>query len=420
MRFIARLLLLGAMLAATSSALAQSKVTPAIGWTSAEGVRPVPQGAWLKALGANAQADSRVRWVDFLSRLGVFPLKAPAHARAYRLLWTGEARNAPANIQGPSHIEVPQEGHIELVIDASGEALVRSAWHHDPVDVRGILPAMFEADLAQSDFATQPSEVAPTCADQCRHQIIEAIVDGEYYYVERDVRVVNNNLEDAVGLLERLAIIVGTRRDGNTSADACLVNSFGIEPVHAIQPTLVHCVAPAYPAAARQKGRQGFAMVSAAIRRDGSVTSAKVMSSSGSADLDSAARDAVSRWSFTPARDARGEAVGTTFAATIEFWKDSVDNVDQKSYADYVADARWFDRTERRTPAQTFLYIVLVERFAFEGQLKRQTEEEGEATGQRLRAALPGMKDKCAANPSGNFIATLRAAMGVPRDSAPR
>lgn len=58
---------------------------------------------------------------------------------------------------------------------------------------------------------------------------------------------------------------------------------------------------PAYPASALPSREQGAVVISARIKSDGTVRSIALRQSSGYADLDSAAANAVSGWKFVPA-----------------------------------------------------------------------------------------------------------------------
>ncbi len=59
---------------------------------------------------------------------------------------------------------------------------------------------------------------------------------------------------------------------------------------------------PVYPPLARERGLEGRVVLRAEVGADGSALSVTVAQSSGHAILDRAARDAVQRWRFTPAR----------------------------------------------------------------------------------------------------------------------
>lgn len=60
--------------------------------------------------------------------------------------------------------------------------------------------------------------------------------------------------------------------------------------------------APAYPALARRLGEQGKVLLRTRVLADGSPGAVEVQQSSGSSRLDAAAREAVARWRFVPAR----------------------------------------------------------------------------------------------------------------------
>jgi protein TonB len=59
---------------------------------------------------------------------------------------------------------------------------------------------------------------------------------------------------------------------------------------------------PAYPGVARRRGIEGQVLLRVAVDAAGRPTAVSLARSSGSALLDEAARDAVARWSFVPAR----------------------------------------------------------------------------------------------------------------------
>jgi periplasmic protein TonB len=60
--------------------------------------------------------------------------------------------------------------------------------------------------------------------------------------------------------------------------------------------------APRYPIAARRAGEQGTVMLKVLVSREGRSALVDIETSSGSARLDSAAREAVKSWRFVPAR----------------------------------------------------------------------------------------------------------------------
>ncbi|HEX4131369.1 MAG TPA: energy transducer TonB [Pirellulales bacterium] len=83
-------------------------------------------------------------------------------------------------------------------------------------------------------------------------------------------------------------------------------------------PQLVSNPAPAYPPQALAQRRTGRVVIAALVGTDGAVLSATVHRSSGMADLDRAALDAVRGWRFTPAIRG-GRAIEHTMAVPVRF-----------------------------------------------------------------------------------------------------
>ena len=71
-------------------------------------------------------------------------------------------------------------------------------------------------------------------------------------------------------------------------------------------PRVASAVQPRYPSSARSRGIEGVTGVKMLVGADGRVQEAFVVRSSGNADLDQAALDAVYKWRFTPAKDKFG------------------------------------------------------------------------------------------------------------------
>jgi protein TonB len=64
-------------------------------------------------------------------------------------------------------------------------------------------------------------------------------------------------------------------------------------------------VKPRYPDSARRRGIEGTVIVKAYVTEQGRVKEVQVEQSTGHADLDQAAVEAVGRWRFDPARRGR-------------------------------------------------------------------------------------------------------------------
>jgi protein TonB len=69
---------------------------------------------------------------------------------------------------------------------------------------------------------------------------------------------------------------------------------------------------PAYPASALPSREQGAVVISAQVRSDGTVRTVALRQSSGFADLDNAAANAVSGWKFVPATKDGAPTEGST------------------------------------------------------------------------------------------------------------
>lgn len=75
---------------------------------------------------------------------------------------------------------------------------------------------------------------------------------------------------------------------------------------------------PAYPAAAREQGLEGIVVLNVEVLASGRVGEVHVAVSSGAPILDEAARQAVKRWTFTPAR-AGARAVDSLVEVPVKF-----------------------------------------------------------------------------------------------------
>ena len=131
-------------------------------------------------------------------------------------------------------------------------------------------------------------------------------------------------------------------------------------------------------------------------------------------ELDAIALEAVTHWAFFPAKDSNGAPIETTVRATIEFWKDNIENISQKSCGDYVQDSDWFKREFPEMPrAQMHLYYVVVERLARDAFYAKADQATLEAMGRRLPATLDTTYQHCAASPRASFLATLQKDLGA-------
>jgi TonB family protein len=84
------------------------------------------------------------------------------------------------------------------------------------------------------------------------------------------------------------------------------------------EPKAIEKVPPSYPEEAKKERVQGAVVVEATIGTDGVVSDLKAIEDPD-ARLTAAALEAVARWRFEPARDAKGKAVAVRFTVTVNF-----------------------------------------------------------------------------------------------------
>ena len=84
------------------------------------------------------------------------------------------------------------------------------------------------------------------------------------------------------------------------------------------EPKAVEKTPPAYPEEAKKERVQGAVVLEATIGEDGAVSDL-VAIEDPDARLTAAAREAVAKWRFEPARDAKGKAVAVRFTVTVNF-----------------------------------------------------------------------------------------------------
>lgn len=84
------------------------------------------------------------------------------------------------------------------------------------------------------------------------------------------------------------------------------------------EPKLIEKAPPVYPEEARQEKIQGAVILEATITVKGETRDLATVEDPD-ARLTAAAREAVARWRFEPARDAEGRAVAVRYQVTVNF-----------------------------------------------------------------------------------------------------
>lgn len=97
-----------------------------------------------------------------------------------------------------------------------------------------------------------------------------------------------------------------------------------------------------YPEAAKAEGHQGKVKLRLSINAEGSVQDVEVIESSKSAILDAAAVARVKAWELSPAIDSDNNPVAVKVVAPIEYVKDSIVDLVDKTCSDLSVDVTWF------------------------------------------------------------------------------
>jgi len=183
-------------------ASAQGVAAPTNTWIPATATRPSPQLQWLELMDKGSCPHStcpRAHWISFLESLNLSELQAPNGGRAYRWFWFG------TDPRGPLAMQAPHRGFVELLIDPGGKGILRSSWSRRAMDLDRKDTAPFETALAQTQFATLPSQTGQSCLDECEDQVMEAVIDGEYHFIARNGGIRETGVRDAGVMLEQLA-----------------------------------------------------------------------------------------------------------------------------------------------------------------------------------------------------------------------
>ena len=90
------------------------------------------------------------------------------------------------------------------------------------------------------------------------------------------------------------------------------------QPLPIVPPAITFKVLPSYPSTVLEKGREGMVLLSVFVGLSGQPEKVEVKSSSGIAELDKSATEAVSQWKFSPAIQG-GSALASWFEVPVRF-----------------------------------------------------------------------------------------------------
>jgi hypothetical protein len=131
-------------------------------------------------------------WHFLLAENDLSELTAPPGGRAYRWIWM------PA--YSPKEL-----GYIQVVIPTTGPATIKSSWQivRSQLDAHKLID--FETMLAKSTFTSLSVNDQSRCLDECKDDLLEVVIDGQYHFVERAGGIAVPDVYNALGLLEKLA-----------------------------------------------------------------------------------------------------------------------------------------------------------------------------------------------------------------------
>lgn len=166
------------------------------------------------------------------------------------------------------------------------------------------------ADLAplQPSPVQEPAArtVVPTPSSVDRRPARPVDVPAVVPRIEQPAAPVLQFAEVSSGVAVDTQEIAGTAVNAPASAVTTQTASVNVTPAPLLPPrydaAYLNNPPPVYPAAARRRGDQGRVQLRVLVSKSGLAERVNLHQSSGSAALDQAAREAVERWRFVPAR----------------------------------------------------------------------------------------------------------------------
>jgi len=159
-----------------------------------------------------------------------------------------------------------------------------------------------------------------------------------------------------------------------------------------------------YPEELADNGVQGMAEVLVQLSAEGVPSDVSVFSTSRSTGLDQAAMKAVKKLRFKSGEP--GKAL-TAVVVPVEFKRDSVNTLSQKTCAEFNVDVSYFKTT---FPEQTTrkmdvinMSVGVIASFGLAGL----SQDKAMAYIRKLEAAAKGIVDACAANPEAAYMKTF-------------
>lgn len=180
------------------------------------------------------------------------------------------------------------------------------------------------------------------------------------------------------------------------------------EPKFPSPPRIVYEPPQEYPEEAFRQGHQGKVILAFAIRENGDVSQPAIERTSRSRVLDAAAFRYVQKFKFEPARDKNGKAFTQKALMPVEYWKDTLANVNSKKCSDLTVDVHFFkDAYPDKKLTEMRIYRMVLGYFVISAKDIHQQLEYGK----RFPSVFDRVVEACAKYPDETFGEVLAGAM---------
>lgn len=201
----------------------------------------------------------------------------------------------------------PPETLVRVISSPSSQTSELPPTGSPPSIVRPLSrPPVRRLTASSQNLPTTPLfETPPIEHTQLLAQSEEALLALELFQEEEAKR-----LEELQRQKEALAL---SRKEAQEKTASTLANQV------ASAPSVAHRTAPSYPDSARRNGVQGTTRIAATITSTGTVSSPRIIASSGHNLLDSSALSAVKEWRFNPAKNGLGQPIAFQMTIPVTF-----------------------------------------------------------------------------------------------------
>jgi protein TonB len=213
-------------------------------------------------------------------------------------------------LQGPASSKKQLAATAALLhLSVASVIVLGLAWRIEAVEAPNLLESFFPVAFLPAEWSAPLVKPAKTPAAA---PVAKAPAVVQPAVVPDASSAAASHLDaDPIGPLTTLSDTGGSTLPGSTVADVGGVGNGSGEPITAgaivwhagiVPPKVLYRIDPKYPELALSVHRQGAVVVEAEIATDGSLRSARVVSSPLGFGLEQSALDAIRSWRFAPAR----------------------------------------------------------------------------------------------------------------------